>query len=137
MAIWRKHQRGTAERLAAMKKVIEACEAYAGEVIEAEKHPLWLAVVALEELSMTRDRERFPKHWRQLDLDIKADWLRGLWASRDRNMNIPISMRDKLLPMSQAKRDMFIGPSDPILAMQWIKFLRDGVAFKFAEELPR
>ena len=61
--------------------VIRQIDAYQGEVIVKGEHPLWLAVVELEKVSVRSKYSTKQPH--RLDRPAARQWFHCIWASRE------------------------------------------------------
>ncbi len=93
--------------------VLDQLSGYKGEPIEAHKHPLHIAVVALERTCYIRDtgqKQRLPN-------GISTPWYCLLWACRD-------GMQDIAISSEPCYGDRIPCPSNPSLAKQWASAFR-------------
>lgn len=113
----------TPEKREAIEAVITEIDRYKGELIEKEKHPLWLAVVRLEKLCQPPRPGCRVGQWR-MDGGMHAPWIHGLKASRGYQVTEPVAycIRGVVLHVDGEFIEDEVPRSD--LAEKWMQVLR-------------
>ena len=108
--------------------VIRQIDLYRGEVIEKDRHPLWMAAVALERLSRKNERSTVQPY--RLDSVLNGPWMRCLWASRPDFPNISIdAVPHSEIGWYSTRKD----PANPELAMAWAVRLHEAIITMLSE----